>query len=64
MDDPTAMGLLQQLRNYKFVALLCLMTDVLGVVNHLSRIFQYRSMSFHTIKPQVILVQICNTVQY
>ena len=51
--DPAAIGLLAQLTKYKYIALLHLVGDILSVTNHLNRVFQYRDISFHTIKPQV-----------
>ena len=53
LGDPASIGLMTQLKTYKFVALLHLMADVLDVTNHLSRVFQHRAISFHSIKPQV-----------
>jgi len=51
--DPTATGLYQQLTSYKFCALLHLMTDILGSINHLSKIFQYRDVCFSAVKSAV-----------
>lgn len=45
-DDPVAIGLYQQLRSYKYLALLHLAADILTAMNHLSRLFQFRDVSF------------------
>ena len=44
--DPVAIGLFQQLSSYKYLALLHLAADILTTMNHLSRLFQFRDVSF------------------
>ena len=51
--DPTAIGLHSQLSSYKFLALLHLTADILGISNHLSRIFQYKDVSFSVLRHTV-----------
>ncbi|XP_078701696.1 uncharacterized protein LOC144927832 [Branchiostoma floridae x Branchiostoma belcheri] len=51
--DPTAIGLHQQLTSYLPVALLHLLADVLDATNHLSRLFQYRDITFSTLRTQL-----------
>ena len=51
--DPTSIGLHLQLSSYKVVALLHLTANVLHTTNNLCRIFQYRDLSFMTIKKGV-----------
>ncbi|XP_078608598.1 zinc finger protein 862-like [Branchiostoma floridae x Branchiostoma japonicum] len=51
--DPGAIGIHQQLSSFLPVALLCLLADVLDATNHLSRLFQYRDISFSSLGEQV-----------
>ncbi|KAJ8022515.1 hypothetical protein HOLleu_37426 [Holothuria leucospilota] len=51
--DPTAIGLLQQLSTYKFVALLHLAADVFGITNQLSKIMQYNEVNFSVLSTAV-----------
>ena len=45
-----AKGMFKQLTSYQFLALLHLMTDILCKTNHLSKLFQYRDVTFSTLK--------------
>ena len=51
--DPTAIGLLQQLKSYKMCALLNLVADILYQTNSLSKLFQRRDVCFSVIKSNV-----------
>ncbi|CAH1245743.1 ZNF862 [Branchiostoma lanceolatum] len=51
--DPTAIGLHQQLTSYLPMALLHLLGDVLDVTNHLSRLFQYRDITFSSLSKEL-----------
>lgn len=48
-ENPTAIGLHKQLTSYLFVALLHFVSDVLAITNHLSKLFQYKDVSFSCI---------------
>ena len=54
--DPVAIGLRKQLTSYKYLALLHLAGDVLSSMNHLSRLFQFRDVSFGALHSTVIIV--------
>ena len=56
-DDPTSIGLLEQLSSFRYVALLHLLGDVVGATNHLCRIFQYRDISFSTLQSEVNVIR-------
>lgn len=56
--NPTAIGLHRQLSSYLFVALLHFVADVLGITNHLSKVFQYRDVSFSCIRSTVSTLNI------
>ena len=56
--NPTAIGLHRQLSSYLFVALLHFVADVLGITNHLSKIFKYRDVSFSCIRSTVSTLNI------
>ena len=49
-DDPTSIGLLEQLSSFRYVALLYLLGNVVGATNHLCRIFQYQDISFSVLQ--------------
>ncbi|XP_019620150.1 PREDICTED: zinc finger protein 862-like [Branchiostoma belcheri] len=51
--DPSAIGINQQLTSFLPMALLHLLADVLDATNHLSRIFQYRDLTFSALRAQV-----------
>ena len=51
--DVIAIGLHQQLSQFKVMATLHLLADVLGVTNHLNKLFQFRDVSFSTLKWKV-----------
>ena len=55
-DDPTSIGLLEQLSLFRYVALLHLLGDVVGATNHLCKIFQYRDISFSTLQSEVNVI--------
>ena len=55
-DDPTSIGLLEQLSSFRYVALLHLLGDVVGATNHLCKIFQYRDISFSTLQSEVNVI--------
>ena len=52
-ENPTAIGLHRQLTSYLFVALLHFVADVLAITNHLSKLFQYKDVSFSCIRSTV-----------
>ena len=54
--DAVAKGIFKQLTSYRFLALLHLMTDILSTTNHLSRLFQYRDVTFSTLKHSVSIL--------
>lgn len=56
--DPTAIGLHSQLSSYKFMALLHLTADILGISNQLSRVFQYKDISFSVLRYTVSFVML------
>ena len=53
--DPVAIGLEQQLSSFKYLALLHLCCDVLSTTNHISRLFQYRDVTFASVRTTVCI---------
>lgn len=52
-NDAQALGLLKFVCTYKFVACLYMMSDVLPILSHLSKLFQKKSLDFSLIQPLV-----------
>ncbi|XP_064597802.1 zinc finger protein 862-like [Liolophura sinensis] len=48
--DPVAVGLLQQLTSFLYLGLLFLTADILAAIHHLSKLFQFRDVSFSAIQ--------------
>ena len=53
LGNPVAIGLFQQMRKYKFVALMYLSADILAATNHLSKLFQHRDITFSAVRSSV-----------
>ncbi|XP_035673668.1 zinc finger protein 862-like [Branchiostoma floridae] len=51
--DPVAIGLHQQLTSFLPMGLLHLLADVLDATNHLSKIFQYRDITFSVLRSEL-----------
>lgn len=51
--EPLAVGLLHQLTSFLYLSLIYLTADILTATNHLSRIFQFRDVSFGAIQGSV-----------
>lgn len=51
--DPTDIGLNKQLTSYVYLALMHLAAEVLSVMNHLSKVFQYRDVCFSAVQQQL-----------
>ena len=51
--DPTAIGLAQQLTNFRYLALIHLCADVLDCTNQLSRTLQRRDVGFSSLKSAI-----------
>ncbi len=61
--NPTAIGLLNQLTSYKHCALLHLMADIHGIIDHLSRVFQHRDVCFSVVRDKAcICVLLINSI--
>ena len=54
-EDPIQVGILNQLRQYRVVATLFFLTDVIKATNALSRYFQHRDISFGAVTRNVSL---------
>ena len=52
-NDAQALGLSKFICTYQFVASLYMMSDILPILSHLSRLFQKKSLDFSLIKPLV-----------
>lgn len=57
--DLTAASIENHMSQYKFVAMLNLLADILAATNHLSKLFQYRDVSFGSIRTNL---QNCLTI--
>ena len=62
-EEPVAVGLLNQLKQYNFVALLHLAADILAETNHLSKFFQHRDISFDGVGTKVNSLPLYNKRQ-
>ena len=51
--DPSASGLLKTMRSYNFICLTNLLTDVLGIITKLSKLFQREVLDFSVIQPSI-----------
>ena len=51
--DPSASGLLKTMRSYNFICLTNLLTDVLGIITKLSKLFQKEVLDFSVIQPSI-----------
>lgn len=52
-NDAPALGLRKFTCTYQFVASLYMMSDILPILSHLSRLFQKKSLDFSLIKPLI-----------